>query len=67
VVANLDPHNGQAGMTWLDLPALGVDPERPFEVQDLITGRTYDWHGPRNYVELHPEAQPGHVFRVTQR
>jgi starch synthase (maltosyl-transferring) len=67
VVANLDPHNGQAGMTWLDLPALGVDPERPFEVQDLITGRAFTWQGPRNYVELRPEAQPGHIFRVTQQ
>jgi starch synthase (maltosyl-transferring) len=66
VVANLDPDHGQAGLTWLDLPALGVDPERAFDVQDLMTGRRFTWQGPRNYVELHPEAQPGHIFRVTQ-
>jgi starch synthase (maltosyl-transferring) len=66
VIVNLDPHDGQAGMTWLDLPALGVDPERPFDVQDLMTGRRFTWHGPQNYVELRPEAQPGHIFRVTQ-
>jgi starch synthase (maltosyl-transferring) len=66
VIANLDPHHGQAGTTWLDLPALGVDPERPFDVQDLMTGRRFTWHGPQNYVELWPEAQPGHIFRVTQ-
>ena len=66
VIFNVDPYNAQAGTTWLDLPALGVDPDQPFDVQDLLTGRRYRWHGPQNYVELRPDAQPGHIFRVTQ-
>jgi starch synthase (maltosyl-transferring) len=66
VVANLDPHHSQAGFTWLDLRVLGLDPNRPYDVEDLLSGERYSWHGPRNYVELHPDAQPGHVFRVTQ-
>jgi starch synthase (maltosyl-transferring) len=66
VVINVDPYNAQAGTTWLDLPALGVHPDQPFDVQDLLTGRRHRWQGPQNYVELRPESQPGHIFRVTQ-
>jgi len=66
LVANLDPSWTQGGFVDLDLDALGVDPGRTFEVHDLIADRTFEWKGPRNYVELDPEQQPGHIFRVTQ-
>jgi starch synthase (maltosyl-transferring) len=65
-VANLDPIEPRAGMVHLDLPALGLDPTRPFAVHDLLTGRSFTWAGPDNYVELHPDARPGHLFRVSQ-
>jgi starch synthase (maltosyl-transferring) len=64
VVVNLDPNYTQAGMTQLDLEALGVDPHQPFQVHDLLTGAHYIWNGPRNYVELNPNRMPAHVFRV---
>ncbi len=64
VVVNLDPHYTQAGWTHLDLEALGVDPQQPFQVHDLLTGAHYLWHGPRNYVELNPHRMPAHVFRI---
>jgi starch synthase (maltosyl-transferring) len=64
VVVNLDPNYTQAGMTQLDLEALGVDPHQPFQVHDLLTGAHYIWNGPRNYVELNPHRMPAHVFRV---
>lgn len=66
VVANLDPSWAQGGFVDLDLHELGVDPSRPFVVHDLIVDRSFDWSGPRNYVELDPSQQPGHVLRVTQ-
>jgi starch synthase (maltosyl-transferring) len=65
-VANLDPVSPQAGMVHLDLSALGLDPERPFTVHDLLGGRSFTWAGADNYVELHPDRQPGHLFRVSQ-
>jgi starch synthase (maltosyl-transferring) len=64
VVVNLDPNYTQAGMTQLDLVALGVDPHQPFQVHDLLTGAHYLWNGPRNYVELNPHRMPAHVFRI---
>ncbi len=66
VVVNLDAGRSQAAMLDLDLAVLGIDPERPFEVHDLLTGRDFTWHGGRAYVELHPAVQPGHLFRVSQ-
>lgn len=65
-VANLDPEGVQASVVHLDLPALGLDPARPFEVHDLLTDRRFTWQGPDNYVELHPDEQPGHLLRVSQ-
>lgn len=65
VVANLSAGE-QRGMVELDLGALGVDHERPYDVHDLVTDLRFTWTGNRNYVELHPDVQPGHLFRVTQ-
>jgi starch synthase (maltosyl-transferring) len=67
VVANLDPAGAQAGTTALDLGALGLEAGRPYEVHDLISDLRFEWEGPANYVELHPDRQPGHLFRVTPR
>jgi starch synthase (maltosyl-transferring) len=64
VVVNLDPNYTQAGWTGLNLEALGVEPLKPFQVHDLLTGAHYIWNGPRNYVELNPHRMPVHVFRV---
>ncbi|TVR35080.1 MAG: alpha-1,4-glucan--maltose-1-phosphate maltosyltransferase, partial [Nitriliruptor sp.] len=64
VAVNLDPHHVQAGMTWLDLDALGVADDEEFEVHDLFAGGTYRWRGGENYVELEPHISPAHVFEV---
>jgi starch synthase (maltosyl-transferring) len=67
VVVNLDPHHPQAGWTALDLGALGVPPEQPYQVHDLLTDARFIWHGGRNYVELDPGKIPAHIFRVRRR
>lgn len=64
VVVNLDLHHVQSGWVTLDLAALGLDAQRPFQVQDLLTGARYLWSGARNYVELDPARIPAHIFRV---
>ncbi len=67
VVVNLDPHYTHVGWVQLDLDALGLDREHPYQVHDLLTDARYLWHGPRNYVELNPNAVPAHIFRVRHR
>jgi starch synthase (maltosyl-transferring) len=63
-VVNLDPHWRQAGTTWLDLAALGLEPHERFEVHDRIGEARYVWQGPDNYVELDPHVTPAHIFVV---
>jgi starch synthase (maltosyl-transferring) len=64
-VVNLNPFHWEEATLSLDLDSLGIlDHTQPFEVQDLITGETYVWHGPSNYVRLDPSEEPAHIFRV---
>jgi starch synthase (maltosyl-transferring) len=67
VAVNLDPHHGQAG--WVDLSAkdLGLDPEQPYQMHELLTGARYLWHGAKNYVHLDPASVPAQIFRVRHR
>lgn len=67
VVVNLDPRHRQSG--WLELPLerLGLDAAQPYQVHDLLSDARFLWHGPRNYVELHPQPMPAHIFRVRRR
>jgi starch synthase (maltosyl-transferring) len=66
LLVNLDPHNVREGITGLDLDALGIDGSRPFIAHDELSGDTYTWRGPANYVRLDPRRQPGHVLRLSQ-
>jgi len=64
VVANLDPHHVQSGYVELPLARFGLDPTRPYQLHDLLSGARYLWHGSRNYVALDPQRSPAHVFRL---
>ena len=67
VVVNTDPHHRHSGWLELDLEALGVDPEQPFQVHDLLTNARFLWQGARNYIELDPHIVPAHVFGLRRR
>jgi starch synthase (maltosyl-transferring) len=68
VVCNLDTHNARDSMVHLWMPALGLDWEAgSFEVRDELTGQSWTWHGPSNYVRLDPEREPAHVLHVRPR
>jgi len=66
-VVNLDPHHTQSGFLDLPLEEMGIDPDQPFQVHDLLGEARYIWNGPRNYVELNPHVIPAHIFRVRRR
>lgn len=67
VVVNLSPYHTHSGWVELDLKALGLEPERPFQAQDLLTNAYYLWQGPRNYVEVNPHSVPAHILLVRRR
>jgi starch synthase (maltosyl-transferring) len=64
VVVNLDWYNVHSG--WLRLPLydLGLDPQHPYRLDDLLGGDSYHWQGETNFVRLDPNGIVAHVFRV---
>lgn len=67
VVANLDPHHTQSGWVTLPLELLGLDTDRTYQVQDLLTSARFLWNGARNYVEINPLVAPAHIFKLRRR
>jgi starch synthase (maltosyl-transferring) len=67
VVVNLDPYNTQAGVVGLPIEEMGIEPNQPYQVHELITEARFRWQGPYNYVELNPFVVPAHILRIRQR
>jgi len=67
VVVNLDPHHVQTGWLTLDLAALGLPLDDPFQAHDLLSGARFLWKGERNYILLDPARAPCHIFRIRRR
>lgn len=64
MVVNLDPDHKQAGLVELPLDELGLAPDKPYQMHDLLTDRHFLWRGSRNYVELDPHGLPAHILRL---
>jgi starch synthase (maltosyl-transferring) len=64
VIVNLDPEQPRSGWVDLRMPELGMDWDAPFVARYLLTGESFAWSGARNFVELHPGHQPGHVLAI---
>jgi starch synthase (maltosyl-transferring) len=67
VALNTDPFNVQWANLKLDLSALGLPADQPFQVHDLLTDSRYRWQGDRAIVKLDPGTSPAHVFAVRKR
>jgi starch synthase (maltosyl-transferring) len=67
VVVNLDPHHTQSGWVEFPLEELGFDPQKPYQMHDLLSDARYLWQGSRNYVALNPQIIPAHILRVRRR
>ncbi len=66
-VVNLDPYHTQSGWVDLDLDALGLEADQPFQAHDLLTDARYLWRGSRNFVLLDPGQGPAHVLHARKR
>jgi starch synthase (maltosyl-transferring) len=64
VVVNLDPHRKQNSYVNVPIDQFGQMESDVYQVHDLLSDALYTWRGRQNYVELDPEIQTGHVFRV---
>jgi starch synthase (maltosyl-transferring) len=64
VVVNLDPHRKQNSYVDVPVDQFGSMEGGVYQAHDLLSDVRYMWQGRRNYVELDPEIQPAHIFRV---
>ncbi len=64
-VVNLDPQNTHAGWLRFPLETFELPHTHHFRVEDLLSGRTYEWDSEWNYIQLNPEYMPAHIFRVS--
>jgi starch synthase (maltosyl-transferring) len=64
VVANTDPHHLQHGWIEMPLSELGIGHDADYQVEDLLDGARYTWHGAWNYVRLDPAERVAHIFVV---
>ena len=64
VVVNLDPARPQSSYVHIPMKDFGPTDSDVYQVHDLLSDMRYLWRGDRNYVELDPQVQPAHIFRV---
>jgi starch synthase (maltosyl-transferring) len=67
IVVNLDPHHVQSGWVRVPLGELGLRPDEPYQVHDLLTEAHYLWNGEWNFVRLDPNAAIAHILRLRKR
>lgn len=65
IIISLDPYYAQQGNVRLPMEDLNVPYGHAVQVQDLVTGSSYNWHHEWNFVELHP-ALPFHIFKINK-
>ena len=46
----------------LPIGELGIAPDQPYRMHELLSDRWFEWRGPRGYVELRPEVDLAQIF-----
>ena len=66
IIVTTDFRHAQGG--WIDVPTgdLGLPPDSPYQVEDLLTGEVFTWNGSRNFVSLDPSSRVAHILRWKQ-
>jgi len=62
VAVNLDPFAIHAGMVDVPIAELGVAPGQAYRMHELLSDVTYEWRGPRGFVELDPARDLAQIF-----
>jgi starch synthase (maltosyl-transferring) len=64
VVVNLDVDNARSGWVEFDVAEFGIAADQPYQMIDLLSGKTYFWQGGRNFVILDPAVAQAHIFQL---
>ena len=62
MVVNLDPHGVQEAILDLNLDALDLPTDEPYDVVDELSGEHYTWNGAHPYVRLAPDESVAHLL-----
>jgi starch synthase (maltosyl-transferring) len=62
VAANMDPTGSRSTMVDVPIHELGLAPDQPYRMHELLSDSTYEWRGPRGYIELDPSHDPAQLF-----
>ncbi len=66
-IVSLDPVEVRSGVLNVDLAELWLDPDRPYEVEDLIDGGVERWKGSEIPITIDPAGVPARVLRIGAR
>ncbi len=61
---NLDPHNAQEGSFEVPMWEFGLPDDASIEVQDLLQGNRFTWHGKTQSLRLEPASRPYAIWRI---
>jgi starch synthase (maltosyl-transferring) len=67
VAVSLDYAAGRECRLRLPLPALGIGPDEPFRIVDLLRETEQDWRGADYPVRLDPAEEPALLFSIRRR
>jgi starch synthase (maltosyl-transferring) len=62
VAASLDLAGTRAATVDVPIAELGIAPDQPYRMHEALSDVTYEWRGPRGYVELDPGRDPAQIF-----
>lgn len=64
IIVNLDPFHSHTGMVQIPVNNLGIIPDQPYLLHDLLGDEKYIWQGEYNEITIHPNVLPAHIFRI---
>ncbi|ABE49687.1 alpha amylase, catalytic region [Methylobacillus flagellatus KT] len=67
VAVNLDPHHVQEGTMELPLHLLGLEDHDTVEVEDLVRGYRFDWHGKWQQLRMDPHDMPYAIWQIQRK
>ncbi|OGS45647.1 MAG: hypothetical protein A2539_07170 [Elusimicrobia bacterium RIFOXYD2_FULL_34_15] len=65
IAANLNPHETQEARMTIPLEDFGIPSDADYAAEELITGKSYLWHGRENYIRLEPHKEPVYIFKIS--
>jgi starch synthase (maltosyl-transferring) len=66
-IVSLDPSQVRRGTLVLDTYDLWLDPGRPIEAEDLLTGDIHRFDGNRLEIEIDPAGTPARILRIRRQ